>query len=205
MNSNFKVPYVTFMKHAQKVTKAVSKSRPVLGGVHHKDGYLAATDTHRLYFASGMHEGNEKIIDPASGVEITAGAYPDVLRLIPNVHDATFSTILDVERTLKVIKVIEAAGKIDKASDLIVFDMLEGDLSLDTCPKSKVSVRYVVAQDTRHEDFKMSANVKYLAEAFAFMKEAGLNEVQFNYYSETRPFTFTAGNLTALILPVRVY
>jgi hypothetical protein len=202
-NTNFKVPYVSFMKHAQKITKNVDKSRPVLHGVNHKEGTIIVTDSHRLYMATDAYEGATKLINPTTGAEID-GNYPDTSRLVPQPYDAKVSALLHAVDPLKVIKLIETAGKIGKASDLIVFDLTDGVLSLQTDDKTHVDVKFTMGTDIKGDNFKMTANVKYVAEAFTFLKEAGLNEVQFNFYSNTRPFTFTAGNLTVLILPVRI-
>lgn len=198
-----KIPYVTFMKHAQKVTKAVSKSRPVLGGVIHRDGNLAVTDSHRLYFATDAYEGEEKNVNPKTGAEIVDGNYPDVSRLIPYASDAKFTAKIDVDKAAQAVKLIESAGKVDKASDFITIERDLADLVFATHTDSVVDCRYIAGDNLDGEAFRMTASAKYVAEAFALMKDAGLTEVSFNYFGENRPFTFTGGNLTALILPVR--
>ena len=193
------------MKHAQKVTKAVSKTRPVLGGVIHRDNYLAVTDSHRLYFAADAYEGAEKNVDPKTGAELTGGNYPDVSQLIPGLYDAKFSAKINVDTAAKAVKLIESAGNVGKASDLITFetDVIAGELIFATHEKSVVDCRYVAAVGDDPLVFKMTASAKYVSEAFALLKDVGLTEVTFNFFGENRPFTFTGGNLTALILPVR--
>lgn len=198
-----KIPYVTFMKHAQKVTKAVSKTRPVLGGVIHRDNYIAVTDSHRLYFATDAYEGEEKNVDPKTGAELTDGNYPDITRWIPEPYDAKFSVKINVDMAAQAVKIIEAAGKVGKATDLIVFERDLADLVFATHEKSLVDCRYIAGNNLECEPFKMTASAKYVAEAMALMKDAGFTEVTFNYFGNMRPFTFTGGNLTALILPVR--
>jgi len=191
------------MKHAQKVTKAISKTRPVLGGVIHRDNYLAVTDSHRLYFASDAYEGLEKNVDPKTGAELTDGNYPDITRLIPESYDAKFSVNINVDRATQAVKLIESAGKVGKASDLIVFKRDIADLVFSTCDKSLVECRYIAGDNLDGDPFVMTASAKYVAEALALMKDAGFTEVTFNFFGVHRPFTFTGGNLTALILPVR--
>lgn len=200
-----KIPYVGFMKHAQKITKSKAiKTRPVLQGVIHREGYIAVTDSHRLYFATDMYEGEEKNVNPSTGETIIEGNYPDLTRLIPDVSDAKFSAKLDVVNTQKSVKLIEQAGKVDKASDLITIEHNAADTIFRTHDHSEVGVSYKASSGLLDVDkFVMNASAKYVSEAFALMKDAGLTEVSFNFYGENRPFTFIGGNLTVLILPVR--
>lgn len=190
------------MKHAQKVTKAISKTRPVLGGVIHRDNYIAVTDSHRLYFASDAYEGAEKNVDPKTGAELTDGNYPDISRLIPGLNDAKFTAKINVDTASKAVKLIESAGKVDKASDLIVIERDLADLIFATHERSLVECRYIAGDNLEGDPFVMTASAKYVAEALALMKDAGFTEVTFNFFGENRPFTFTGGNLTALILPI---
>lgn len=191
------------MKYAQKVTKSIGKTRPVLGGVIHRDDYIAVTDSHRLYIATDMYEGDEKNVNPITGVEITEGNYPDLTRLLPYPQDAKFSATINVDTTARATKLIDTAGKIEKATDLIVIERRLADLVFATHSDSLLICRYIAGGSQDGEEFVMTASAKYVAEAFALMKDAGLTEVTFNYFGENRPFTFTGGNLTALILPVR--
>lgn len=195
------IPYVTFMKHAQKVTKASSNSRPVLKGVIHRDGNLAVTDSHRLYFVSDAYEGEEKNVNPITGALLTDGNYPDVSRLIPGI-DAMFSANIDVNKAAKAVKLIESAGKVDKASDLIVIERIDTDLIFATHVESFVDCRYIAGSKAEGEAFKITASAKYIAEGFALLNDVGLSEVTFSYFGKNRPFTFTGGNLTVLIMPV---
>lgn len=200
-----KVPYVTFMKHAQKVVKSPScKSRPILGGVLHRESYIAVTDSHRLYFAlTDDNVDTEKVICPKTGTEID-GNYPDIVRLIPEPDTAALTVTLDVTTAAQAVKLIEQAGKVGKASDLIVIKRNMGDVTFSTHDDSLVTCTYTVSDADRGEDaFVMYASARYVKEAFELIKEAGFEEATFRYYGSNRPFTFTAGNLTALILPVR--
>ena len=201
--TNVTIPYVTFMKHAQKVTKPASKGRPVLRGVIHRDDYIAVTDSHRLYYAEDMYESDEINVNPITGATITEGNYPDIIRLIPDEHDAVFTAKINVSTAQKAVKLIETAGKVEKATDLITIERDLADLVFATHERSVVECRYIAGDSLEGESFKMTASAKYVSEAFALMKDAGLTEVTFNFYGENRPFTFIGGNLTVLILPVR--
>lgn len=198
-----KIPYVTFMKHAQKVTKSASAGRPVLKGVIHRDNYVAVTDSHRLYFASDMYEGEEKNIDPKTGAEITEGNYPEIIRLLPDENDAKVSARLNVDRTAKALKLIEQAGKIEKLSDMVVIESDGSTLLFKTGEESAVYCEYPSEYGIEGDSFIMYASAKYLSEGMAFIKDAGFEEATFNFFGNMRSFTITAGNLTVLILPIR--
>src|SRR5690625_7242215 len=104
-----KVSYITFMKHAKKVAKGPAiKSRPVLGGVIHREGYIAVTDSHRLYYATDLSEGKEKNFNPVPGEEIDKGAYPEVERLIhEHGSDARSIKISDVSKIYDAVSTSE--------------------------------------------------------------------------------------------------
>lgn len=170
----------------------------------HRDGSLVVTDSHRLYTATDAYEGEEKNIDPKTGAEVE-GNYPDTSRLIPDPLSASMSVKIDVNTAAKAVKLIEQAGNVDKASDLIVISTNQktGESTFATHERSLVQARYVAAEGDDPCEVNITANAKYVAEALALLKDAGYTEAKFNYFGNLRPFTFTAGNVTTLILPVR--
>src|SRR5690625_2527527 len=111
------VSYLTFMKHAQKVTKSASNSRPVLKTVYHSDKHVAVTDSHRLYVATGLYEGEEKTLDAQTGQEVSHGKYPDVERLLTESSSAKYSHVVDVTKAYEAVRAIEIAGRVNKATD----------------------------------------------------------------------------------------
>ena len=117
--TNF-VPYVTFMKHAKKVAKGRAvKTRPVLSTVYHSDKYVAVTDSHRLYVATDLYDGEEKTLDAQTGQEVERGNYPDVARLIADSDNADYTFDISVDKLYDALRAIEIAGKLNKASDLM--------------------------------------------------------------------------------------
>src|SRR5690554_4756441 len=114
------VPYVTFMKHAQKLTRGrVAKMRPILSTAIHRNNYVAVTDSHRLYKATGLYEGEEKQVDPISGQEVNHGNYPEVDRLISDIDNANHTYTIDVLKAYEAIRAIEIAGRVNKATELM--------------------------------------------------------------------------------------
>ncbi len=201
-----KVPYVTFMKHAQKVTKSPTcKTRPVLGGVIHRDNYVAVTDSHRLYFASEMYEGEEKNVDPKTGAEITEGNYPDVVRLIQDEGNAKHVYTIDVTHAYEVVRAIELASKVNKATtDMIIvtgFDHIE--FKTDNSVAFEVSYKASVSTDITNLETTI-IYIKYLKEAIHVIKDAKVEKFTLEYFDKLRPIQLRAGNFVAIVLPKRI-
>jgi len=199
-----KVPYVTFMKHAQKVTKTASKSRPILGAVIHREDYVAVTDSHRLYKAKDIYEGTEKQIDPTTGLEVDNGNYPDVERLIQDYSDATHVFNIDVTHAYEAVRAIEIASRVNKATtdmNLVVgFDHIE----LKTDVRAGLDVSYKAETSTSIVDLDtVILDIKYVKEAIHVLKDAKIEKFSLEYYGRTRPIQIRTDNFIALILPKR--
>ena len=202
------IPYVTFLKHAQKVSKTASASRPILKGVYHApDGSLAVTDSHRLYFAKNAHSNAEpQTIEPKTGAVID-GVYPEVSRLIPESSSAKYTVRLDVKQAIDAFKALLAVNKLDtNATHPMTTVGITGDCTVAFVAENHVlSARYEpAAADGEGEEFTF--NTQYFADALALFKDAGATEVTMRYYGSLRPFTLTAGGddeLLALLLPNR--
>ncbi|MFS0562586.1 hypothetical protein AB1K91_17810 [Terribacillus sp. 179-K 1B1 HS] len=201
------IPYVTFMKHAEKVTKKASASRPTLKGVYHaEDGSLAVTDSHRLYYATDAHQRQDAaILDPKTGEEI-GGAYPDVTRLLPYPGDARYTlTIDDIPKALKIVKALEALGKsVDSDGTITIKADENGAVSFGMeAEGTSGTVEIGRVSGGTYENVAVSA--QYLSEALALFKDIGVTSVQINSYGKIRPLTLTIDGLTALIMPVRKF
>ncbi len=202
------ITYLKFMKHAEKVAAASSKSRPILAGVLHRDKSLAVTDSHRLYYAAGIApEGEESVINPKTGDALDSGNYPDVERLIPVKDDSKADFEINIDLAAKVAKLVENAEKINGTERMTI--LAEGDeLIISTAGGlTDVTVKAAIGKRTDGStyDFKMYTNPKYVAEAFAMLKDSKENAATFRFYGEVRPFTIATGeDLTALILPIRL-
>ena len=204
------VPYVKFMKHAEKITKAASKDRPVLKGVFHADdGSLAVTDSRRLYFAKNAHTNESNVvIDPKTGA-IIDGNYPDIKRHIPDPDDAKYTVKLDVKEAVEAFNALLKSNHVrDKKYDItadafiskankIVFKVDNGIMHTQYKPNAVIDGQ---------NDIITSFNTKYFAEALAMFKGVGVEEVILRNYGSLSPFTLSVGrydDLLALILPIR--
>ena len=199
------IPYITFMKHAKKVTKSrAAKTRPVLSAVIHRGDYVAVTDSHRLYKATGLHEGEEKQIDPNTGVEVDHGNYPEIDRLISDTGDAKSTYAIDVTKAYEAIRAIEIAGRVNKATDLMEIKTGDDHLEFKTEDRAAFDVSYKANTSASISDLETTTvNIKYMKEALHVLKDAKVEKATFAFFGNMRPIQIIAGNFTALISPVR--
>lgn len=203
------IPYVTFLKHAQKVTKTAPASHAILKGVYHApDGSLAVTDSHRLYFAKNAHSNAEpQTIEPKTGAVID-GNYPEVSRLIPESSSAKYTVRLDVKQAIDAFKALLAVNKLDTNA---MYPMTTVGIT-DDCTVVFVAENHVLsaryepaAADGEGEE--ITFNTQYFADALALFKDVGIPEITMRCYGAVRPFTLTAAGgddeLLALLLPIR--
>lgn len=201
------IPYVTFIKHAEKVTKTASASRPVLKGVHHaKGGSLVVTDSHRLYLAKKAHSNElDEVVDPKTGGVID-GNFPDVSRLIPDKHDAKFTILIPVKESVDafaaLLKSNHVAGKYKAVTNAIVNDNRE---LIFTTSNQFMSSKYTVGT-IEGELGELTFDTAFMVDALNLFKSIGAKELEFRYYGKLRPFTLTSGlddELLVLLLPIR--
>lgn len=202
------IPYVTFLKHAQKVTKTAPASRTILKGVYHApDGSLAVTDSHRLYVAKNSHSIGEQIIEPKTGATIE-GNYPDTSRLLPDPRDAKYTARLNVAEAVDAFKALLAANKLDKTAKYpTTIARIIGGAEVEFYAKNAVvTCHYFVSAFEGEKDDDMAFNTQYFAEALALFKDVGIPEITMRCYGAMRPFTLTVGRdeeLLALLLPIK--
>lgn len=203
------IPYVTFIKHAQKVTKSAPASRPVLKGVYHaSDGSLAVTDSRRLYFAKNAHRNSiSQTIDPKSGVVINDN-YPDVTKLLPEPSDAKYVVQLDVKELFDACKVLMAVNKFEKDGKYptTTAEINDTDNLIFTATNNICTAKYTALNVINGTGDKMTFNTQYFADAVALFKDVGVDVLTMRYYGSVLPFTLTAGKddeLLALLLPIR--
>jgi len=199
------VPYVTFMKHAKKVAKgSVVRTRPILSTVYHSDKHVAVTDSHRLYVATGLYDGEEKTLDAQTGQEVDNGKYPDVERLIADSANAEYTFNVPVNDLYDALRAIEIASRLNKATDFMQIQVIDDFIRFKTDGKTAFDVEYSVGNNATDRDlFTMTLSIKYLKEAVHVLKDAKVEEVTIEYFGATRPLQIRAGNFTAIVLPVR--
>lgn len=196
--------YKKFMKHAKKVAVDFGGNRPILTGINHfSNGDLAATNSHVLYYAEGLHDKklDEDTVYSPTGVEIE-GQYPNIGRLLPADGDAQFRATLGVAEFTEAMEQVQLPGKIydDEAT---VMDFKGNKLTSEV---NEISVTYSL-QVGIPEEYSFSSNPLNWMFAMKMFKDFGYKEVKFNFYGSMRPFTLVSpdNKIQVLILPVRRY
>ncbi len=200
------IGYTVFMKHAEKITKKVSASRPVLKGVHHTDGGdLVVTDAHRLYLAKNAQSQQDgSIVCPTTGQQIE-GSYPDVHRLIP-VDGEKLTVEMDVVATIKAAKAMKSCGQLNEKTPLFQLDIDNDNTAYLTVKTDAIEANFRVGNAHVNEQHDLYFSSQYFIEAMDLFKDAGYTKVTLTTYGGMRPFTIKPGDeLLALILPVRRY
>ena len=190
-------------KHFTAITGGKNITRPILTGVHynHTTDELEATDGHRLLTFKAEYEILESFILNLNTLERIEGEYPNVERLIPNVHE-TYFTAADINPTL--LKVIAAYKK-----DLIQLNYSDAHLTI--AQENGNLITNIPLHDFKPADSNepMYMNGQYFYDALAFLldytKICKTAEIRFTYISRVRPVSFSTVDFTYLITPVRKY
>mgnify|MGYP000975234027 CR=1 FL=1 len=200
--------YATFVKHAEKITKSASTSRPILKGIHHaENSNVYVTDSHRLYvLENGFKTDDPFTQNPKTGEHIE-GNYPDCSRLLPYDDDAVVTLNIDVKQAHEAVKILATAEK--KINDGRKQSLVKFSTGTDS---------YCVQNGTMDGlfsgSYELSAyegdglpdiyvNAQYLSEALALLADSGEPNATIRLYSPVRPLTIKNSDTTALILPVR--
>jgi len=201
--------YSTFIKHAEKVAKSASASRPILKGVHHSaEGHLYATDSHRLYKLSNALPTDEPYtLDTKTGDRID-GNYPNCERLLLDSDEALLvATITNIADVLLYAKSLAAIEKKQSETKHAVFrftrDLLD-NLVVEKTAAPAVSYQFIIANELSSDVVpSIHLQAQYIVDALALFKDAGANEITFEYYGDMRPATLKSDDVTILLMPVR--
>lgn len=203
--------YLDFMKHANKVAKCATSSRPILQGVHHKkDGGVIVTDNHRLYsFSGGINRDSDVTLHYRDG-RVLDGNYPETSKLFPDLDGAeahieliNLSDFADICKLAKNIEKLERKmnGSYNQSVRIVTDGSslrLTSDPSYDLAFDFKVGTRDVVSAD-----IKIAVNPQYLSEAAALLKDSGDGSAMLYYFGLNRPIVLKTDDLDILILPIK--
>ena len=202
------VPSV-IMKHAPKITKTVSESRPALkGAFHDTDGSITVTNSRYLWRVENAHAYPEPIvIDPITMARIEQTYPPNTKSLFPDPENATAVWEISLDKyTLGLLKSVKEAGRYRddrtlEKKDKVLFRITGNTLSL-----------YKSAADLQlkhfgfnNPDAKVLINAAYLLNTLEWMADE-LGEratVNMYYYEPIRPLLIEQGRVKAIIMPVR--
>ncbi len=204
-----KIPYIMFMKHAEKITKNAPSGRPVLKGVYHtEDGNLIVTDSHRLYLAKNAVHGSEStVLDPKTGDQID-GNYPPVDQLIPSVNNAIAEILFDTNDLLSGVNALLKCNQVDSGEKAFVkLNATPGSLPTISIKNSHMFSQFTGGQFNGDEDVKLAFDTQYFVDALSLFKACKTDKIILRYYGSFRPFTIASEDsqdLLAIILPIRI-
>ena len=204
--------YKIFTKHAEKMLKKV-KSRPVLQGAYHQaDGSVVATDSHRLYKLHNGYQTEQPFIQNLTTGNMIDGNYPDTSKLIPEMDDAKCTIQVNVKELLDASKGMLAAHKAINSKAKYgyhLLQMMEQDnkmVLLAGTESDRFHATYNMSDVPLHgSNVNIAFQAQYLIDALALFKDAGESKINIRFYGNIRPFIIESKDVTALILPVRVY
>lgn len=189
--------YETFMKHANKVIKTASESKPELHGVyHHKDGSLVVTDAHRLYKVFGIeHDKEPGTIYTPKGKKINK-PYPDTNRLV-QIPENSESFTFETKEMLQAVDVITCAPTVLKETPFIRFKECEMMCQFNDNDRAfyKLPTKF-------KESFIL--NGQFLLDALKLLKAAKREEFSLLFTGRLRPIFLVADGITILIMPIRI-
>ena len=203
--------YTTFIKHSEKVMKNASASRPVLKGAHHSaDGSVYVTDSTRLYKLTGATATNEPYtLDTKTGKHID-GNYPDCERLLPDSDGALLvATITNVADALLYVKSLATIEKKQSDTKHATFRFTRDqsdNLIIEKLSTNPVSYQFNISSELSGDVTpKINIQAQYIVDALALFKDAGEDDITFEYYGDMRPATLKSDDVTILLMPVRTY
>jgi hypothetical protein len=190
--------YETFMKHADKVIKTASESKPELHGVyHHKDGSLVVTDSFRLYKVFGIEHDKElgSIYTP-KGKKID-NPYPNTVRLV-QIPENSESFTFETKEMLRAADVVTCAPISLGETPIVRFKKHEMMCQFNGFDRAfyKLPVNF-------KESFVL--NGQFLLDALKLLEAAKCKEFSLLFTGRLRPIFLVADNITILIMPIRIY
>lgn len=203
--------YTTFIKHAEKVMKSASASRPILKGAHHSaHGRVYVTDGARLYKLTGaMPVSDPYTLDTKTGDHID-GNYPDCERLLSDSDGAllvaTITNVTDVLLYAKSLASIEKKQSDTKHATFRFTRDQSDNLVIEKLSTNPVSYQFNISSELSGDVTpKINIQAQYIVDALALFKDAGEDNITFEYYGDMRPATLKSDDVTILLMPVRTY
>lgn len=172
-------------------------TRLALTGINIKDGYITATDSHRLLkLKTNIPEDINLLLDPKR-LEMIEVNYPDTDRLIPEEFNTVFSlAYYQFEILNKMLKSVLAKDrttfKITVNEKRVRFDISNG-----------ISCEVDVFK-FEGEEMEVSCNPYYMKELVEFILDQKSMATEVKLVNNLRPFVFSQeGNFEYLITPIR--
>jgi DNA polymerase III sliding clamp (beta) subunit (PCNA family) len=195
------------MKYIELATSKDATRSNINHVYRHKDGYLIATDGHRLHYSNGL----EKL---ATGHYVDGqdhGQFPDIAMVLERIKPTRTASIIFTQDDLKKIKGLAKLIEAYAGKELpIFFEVSPTEVTFSFESKSQnASAKISLAKVTANldESFKIGLNLKYLIDAIELpIKESPKYmgcpfEIKFTNDMSALVFSSKLGN--ALVMPLR--
>ena len=186
---------MNYNKHLLKVTKGKNTaSRPVLQNVKIENGYMTATDSHRLLKVKGFDDKTNLVIN-LENYKVSDINYPETDRLLP-------TNGIDLQLTSHITKDIFDVIKLNK-KDMIIIKSNDNSLEFSN---SKTGLPILKLEVDNSFDFEIYVNGSYLTDCFDFMKDYNKEnhtKINLRVLNSVKPFMFFTDDFSYLITPIR--
>ena len=186
---------MNYNKHLLKITKGKNTaSRPVLQNVKIENGYMTATDSHRLLKVKGFDDTTNLVID-IENYNVSDLKYPKTDRVIPN-------NGLDLQLSNPITKDIFDVIKLNK-KDMIIITSNDNFLEFSN---SKTGLPILKLEVDNSFDFEIYVNGSYLTDCFDFMKDYNKenhSKINLRVLNSVKPFMFFTDDVSYLLTPIR--
>lgn len=195
------------MKYIELATSKEA-TRPNLNHVYrHKDGYLVATDGHRMHYSNGLEK-----LDKGHYLDgQDHGDYPDITRVLETVKPVHTASIIFTQEHLKKIKGLAKLIEAYAGKELpIFFEVSPTEVTFTfESKRQQASARISLAKVTANLDeaFKIGINLKYLIDALEIpIKEAPKYmgcQFEIKFTNELSALVISSNLGNALVMPLR--
>lgn len=179
--------------------KAKNPSRPTLQYSLVTPEHVIATDGFRL-----IRTAHEEIVEAPYLYDYKqkaplddASQYPKTERLFPDTNSAHAHFTVDVKEWLQVHELAHIAAKPLENKDTVIKDNV---IQVDV--PNMISFKHTFDKNTGVE---IAYNCEYMICVLKAYKKAKVQHVDVYYFGNTRPMYFVAGDMEALLMPLRVY
>jgi hypothetical protein len=185
--------------------KRKTVSRPVLKTALITPEYVIATDSHRLIRikhketvpANYLHHYKKEL---TADCDVTS--YPDISRILPETSAAQKEVKINVAEWLEAHELGLIAAKVHRNCIITLENgLLYTNFSNESPQFEDIAFKYILDDPTGIE--KVTYNCEYMLELMKVLKKAKITETTLYFYGHLWPMYFIAGDIEALILPVR--
>lgn len=180
------------------------ETRPVLTCVQHRaDGSLIATDSHRLIRIQNAHSRTEERLIAPDGNDLTGHTYPETARIWPTRFEAELTKV-DLNEWIQAHELMLVLVT-DKENRVVKLELTSGYQTKVSASMDYVgSAIQLFPSDLADGSLTLAYNAKYMIDALKALRSLGHTTCDMKFAGKAAPFILEAGDVSILILPVRL-